>query len=241
MTDSDIRKSSFMKGLQSSHAWLDYILFPATFMGLYYGLLSRFLNIPSDQQVLFYLLGIAFLFQIILFAAIYNIDKDKKKFYSNIDKQINGLKGAITDVSKRSDQTKNDAPSPYLKLAGDTFTIGDLSKIDGIPRSGILTRAYEIYFDGTGNVLIEFTSTGRPVETWVVDKWHFDRNQYYSQYIHYLSESNSSSIPLIVGGKDPYYLIFTLKAKTNGARVEFSIKTKENVKCLNLCSVEVKA
>lgn len=241
MTDSDIRKSSFMKGLHSSHAWLEYILFPATFMGLYYGLLSRFLNIPPDQQLLFYLLGIAFLFQIILFAAIYNIDKDYKKDDSNINKQINGMKGAIVDVSRRLDQNKNEAPSPYVKLAGDTFTIGDLSKIDGIPRTGVLTRAYEIYFDGVGNVLIEFTSTGRPVETWVVDKWHFDRNQYNSQYIHYMDDSNSSSIPLYVGGKDPYYLIFALKAKTNGARVEFSIKTKENVKCLNLCSVEVKA
>lgn len=245
MSDSDSDESSFLKGLHSITSWLEFIVLPATFMGAYYAYISLVLDIPSDQHGIYYLLGVLIFFFVILVAVVYNIDKDYKEKIRKADgettKQINALKGAIIDVSKRVDQAKKQSgSSPYVKLAGDTFTLGQLDPYDHPLRKDSLIRAYEMDFDGTGNVLIEFTSTGNAIETWIVDKWHFDRSQYYSQYLHHLNESHSSSIPLLVGGEEPYYLIFVMNSKTFGAKVDFNIMTTDKISCIALCSADIR-
>ena len=240
MNGSDREKSSFLKGLHSTTSWLEFVVLPDTFMSAYYALISLVLDIPSDQQGIYYLLGVLILFFVMLVAVIYNIDKDYKERIKEVDeggtKQINALKGAIIDVSKRMDQIKNQSASPYVKLAGDTFTLGKLDSYDHTQRKDPLYRVYQMWFEGIGNVLIEFTSTGRPIETWIVDKWHFERTQLQSQFLHHLDESTGSSIPFYVGDKEPYYLIFQLSSRTFGARVDFSIMTKDKVSCIALCS-----
>lgn len=244
MSDSDEQKSSFLKGIHSITSWLEFVVLPATFMGAYFFFISLVLDIPSDQQGIYYLLGVVILFFVILVAVVYNIDKDYKEADEAADdertKQINALKGAIIDVSKRVDQIKSQSATPHVKLAGDTFTLGKLDPSDHVPRKESLIRAYEMYFDGTGNILIEFSSVGNAVETWIVDKWHFDRNQFHSQYLHHLDESNSSSIPLLVGGKEPFYLIFVMNSQTFGAKVDFTITTMDKITCLAMCSAVIR-